>query len=363
MRHLAPIFGAVGWMMLLACGAGRARGQAIPDVTVDVTGRVQYQFHTSSVDGVPATFELRRLRLGAAIQVGDAIRGYIEPDFAQGEIKMRQAWIEYTVDPALSVRAGQFKKPFSMLQLTSSLNYPTIERAVRIRGLADSYEAADDATGSPVLTRLDGPLLGEEQFLLDELGYQGYDMGAAVHGELGAFGYEAGVFNGTGADALDADDSKALAGRVTAAVMERLTLGAGVSRTDLALETDDGVGVAWEIDLEWGGFREPGAHVMAEVAYGDNIVADDEFVAAQGVLAWFAPLDLGRVEGVEPVLRGSWGDPRRDTADDAGVLVTPGVSLYFHGRNRLMVNMDVFLPEGERFATEHSFKVQAQLHF
>lgn len=354
------------WMIGVAL-AGLTADVAAQDatpVTVDLTGRLQYQFHTSSIEDVPSTFEFRRVRIAADIQVGDAIRGYIEPDFAQGDIRMRQVWIDYAIDPALAFRAGQFKKPFSLLQLTSSLNYPTIERAVRIRGLAGSYEAVDDATGTPVLSRLDGPLLGEEQYLLEEMGYQAYDIGVAVHGEVGMIGYEAGVFNGGGGDALDEDESKAFAARATVAPAERLMLGAGVSRTDLVLEDQDGTGVAWEIDVEWGGFRAAGPHLLGEVTFGDNIVADeDDFLAAQGIAAWFAPLAAWRIEGLEPVLRGSWGDPRRDIDGDAGVLVTPGLNVYFHGRNRLMVNYDVFLPEGDRFATERSFKVQAQLHF
>lgn len=348
----------------VVCTAAGVEAQSVPEVTVDVTGRLQYQFHTSSVEDVPSTtFEFRRVRLGVRLGVGDAITGMIEPDFAQGDIRMRQAWVNYTVDPAFEIRAGQFKKPFGMLQLTSSLNYPTIERGLRIRGLEDSYAAIDDGSGAPVLSRLDGPLLGEEQNLLEGLGYQSYDMGIAVHGALGIFRYEVGVFNGTGADALDADESKAIAGRVTVAPFDRMVLGAGVSRTDLAFEAVDATGVAWEIDAEWGGFREPGLHLFGEVAYGDHVVTDDEFLAGQAVAAWFAPLDLGRVEGLEPVLRGSWGDPRRDTADDEGLLMTPGLNLYFHGRNRLMVNWDVFLPRGARFETEQSFKMQAQLHF
>ncbi len=350
-------------LVLLPVGR-RAHAQDIGDVTIDLTGRIQYQFHTSSVSGADETFEFRRLRLGADIRVGETIRGFIEPDFSQADLEIKAAWIEYVIDPAFVVRAGQFKKPFSRVQLTSSLAYPAIERGLRIRGLAGAFDQVDLETGSPVLSRLDGPLLGEEQYLLDALGYQSYDMGVGVHGTLGAVGYEAGVFNGTGADALDEDGSKAVAARLTLAPLERLELGAGVSRTDLAITGDDGTGVAWELDVEWGGFREPGAHLIGELAFGDNIATgDDDFLAAQAAAGWFAPLALGRIEGLEPVLRGSWGDPRRDVEEDAGLLLTPGINLYFHGRNRLMVNYDVFVPEGDRFETERSFKVQAQLHF
>ena len=359
MRRVWPILlGA----MVVATGSVHAQGA--PDITVTPTGRLMYQFHTSSVEGADATFEFRRVRIAADIRVGEAIRGFIEPEYAQGDLKLRQAWVDYRVDPAFAVRAGQFKKPFSLLQLTSSLNHPMIERAVRIRGLAGSYEAIDDASGAPILPRADGVLLGEEQFLLEELGYQSYDMGLAVHGELGAFGYEAGVFNGMGADAVDANAEKALAARVTYAPIDHLTLGAAVSRTDLVLEDAEPMqGTAFEVDAEWGGFRTPGLHLMTELAFGDNVVDDDDFMAVQGIAAWFAPLSIGRVEGVEPVLRGSWGDPARDVANNAGLLVTPGINLYFHGRNRLMANVDLFMPEGDRFDGEQSIKVQAQLHF
>ena len=338
-------------------------GQSAPDVGVELTGRLQSQFHTSTVDGAASTFDLRRVRIGAEVTIGDAMRGMIEPEYALGQLKLRQAWLEYDVADWMSVRAGQFKKPFSLIQLTSSLTIPTIERGLRIRGIASSYAAEDEAGGAPVLSDAGGPLLGEHQWLLDGLGYQNYDVGAGVHGEIGALSYDVGVFNGGGADALDADDGKAFAARVEVAAADALTLGGAISRSNLAGDDLDADGVAFEIDAEWGGFRRAGPHLLAEVAFGDNMAADDEFVAGQAILAWFAPVTGGRVEGVEPVLRGGWGDPAADRDDDAGILVTPGFNVYFHGRNRLMVNWDVFVPQGDRFSTEQSFKVQAQLHF
>jgi hypothetical protein len=338
-------------------------GQDTPDVEVELTGRLQSQFHTSTVDGAASTFDLRRVRIAAEVSIGEAMRGAIEPEYALGSLKLRQAWLEYDVASWMTLRAGQFKKPFGLIQLTSSLAIPVIERGLRIRGIAGSYAEQDEAAGAPVLTDAGGPLLGEHQWLLDALGYQNYDIGAGVHGGIGGLSYDAGVFNGTGADDLDADDGKALAARLSYAMLDALSIGVAVSRTNLADGEFDADGVAFEIDAEWGGFRKQGPHLLAEFAFGDNVAADDDFMAGQAILAYFAPVSAGGVEGVEPVLRGGWGDPAGDRDEDAGTLVTPGFNVYFHGRNRLMVNWDVFVPQGDRFSTEHSFKVQAQLHF
>lgn len=346
--------------MLLQVPAAAA--QDVP-VRVELTGRLQSQFHTSSVDDAASTFEMRRVRVGAEVTIGDAMRGMIEPEYALGNLKLRQAWLEYDVADWMSVRAGQFKKPFSLMQLTSSLTIPTIERGLRIRGIASSYASEDEAGGVPVLSDAGGPLLGEHQWLLDALGYQNYDIGVGVHGSLGAVSYDAGLFNGGGADALDDDDGKAFAARVELAASESLTFGAAISRSNLSGEELNGDGVAVEVDAEWGGFRSAGPHFLAELAFGDNMAADDRFAAGQAILAWFAPIDGGRVQGVEPVMRAGWGDPAADRDDDAGMLLTPGFNVYFHGRNRLMVNWDVFVPQGDRFSTEQSFKAQAQLHF
>jgi hypothetical protein len=44
------------------------------------------------------------------------------------------------------------------------------------------------------------------------------------------------------------------------------------------------------------------------------------------------------------VARVSWGDPDGAVEGDEGVLLTPGFNVYFAGRNRLMLNWDVFVP-------------------
>jgi hypothetical protein len=70
-----------------------------------------------------------------------------------------------------------------------------------------------------------------------------------------------------------------------------------------------------------------------------------------------------KVEGIELAGRVSYGDPRRDTELDEGLLLTPGFNVYFNDRNRLMFNWDVFLTDDDRFEQQNALRAQAQVYF
>ena len=367
---------ALAMLLALAGATGTAAQKPVIDagpLKVGLNGRMQFQFSTTSVSAAEAgeapgpaesTFETRRIRLAAELSLDDWITGMIEPDFAMGRLQIRQAWIDLGFSDALALRAGQYKKPFSLIQLTSSTKIPMIERNVRIRGLSDALAGADTAG---MLSEFRGStLFGEEQYLLETLGYDSYDMGASLHGAIGRFGYDVGVFNGTGSDRADENGSKSFAGRATFAlpVGRPLTLGAGVSVRDyLPADTlESETGTAFEVDLEWGEYRGRGLWLLAEAAAGSNLVGAD-FRGAQAVAAFYVPTGHARVQGVEPVFRASWGDPNTDVDDDAGLLLTPGLTLHFFGRNKLMFNWDWYLPEADAFERQHALRSQIQLSF
>jgi hypothetical protein len=102
---------------------------------------------------------------------------------------------------------------------------------------------------------------------------------------------------------------------------------------------------------------------MAEAALGDNLIDDGTFAAAQGIAAYFRPVAGSKVEGVEPLLRLSYGDASRGRGGDEGWLLTPGLNLYFAGRNRLMVNWDIFKPVNNQLPTANAIRAQAQVYF
>ena len=348
------------------------------ETQIRVSGRVQVQYNTTAVDEsdmgdeaasvASSTFETRRVRLAVRLTIDEWITGSLEPEYALGQLALRQVWINLGFDPGFEVRIGQFKKPFSAILLMSSLETASIERGLRIRELGAAYAFTDASAGERVLGSWSGePVLGEEQTLLDMFGYMGYELGASAHGSVGRFEYDIGVFNGSGPDARDDNDGKSYAGRVVwrAPTALPVAVGAGMSYHEVSTATSVAVsdGTAYEIDFELGTFRRAGLHVLGEATTGTNMAVDESFVAVQAMLGFFHPLAGDRVDGVEPSLRLSWGDPNSEIADDAGILVTPGLNLYFAGRNRLQVNWDVYIPQGERFDTKHALRAQAQVAF
>lgn len=370
---------ATGLGMLTLLSAPAEAGAQMPDDSSEVlelTGRVQIQFNTSSVADVAfSTFETRRVRLGAEIVFDDWLTGKLEPEYALGELRLADAFIDMAVEPGFGLRIGQFKKPFSLLELTSSTVFPTVERGLRIRGVGEQFRIVLERDGETILVDFGGDLVpGEEQGILDVLGYAGRDIGAEVHGEIGRLEYAVGVFNGQGPDQRDEDGGKSFAGRLTVqpSTALPLVLGAGVSYRELVFDGIlDGIvvddrelsGAAFELDGEWGQFRRPGFRVLAEASAGENLAADEGFVGAQAIVAYFRPIDGERIEGVEPVGRVSVGDPSTDRVGDDGWLLTPGVNVYFSGRNRLMLNWDFFLPGSERFDAANALRAQAQIVF
>lgn len=357
--------------------------QKAPKIEIEPIARMQMQFVTSSVDEAallaagraPATspsstFEMRRIRFGAIVTVNDWITAQYESELAMGRLATRSTYVNFAFDRALEFQFGQFKKPFSRMELNSENIWPVIERGVRIRGLADALALSDSLAGAPrALTSFRGALIPAEQYeILSTLGYLGYELGAMVQGEAGPFGYALGVFNGEGADRSDANDSKSYAARLTYRMKTKLpiAMGAAISRRESRLASRPTIvtveGTAYEADLEIGGFRRPGLRFMGELATGDNLAVDAGFLGAQGMLSWFKPVAGSRIEGIEVAARASYGDPSTDIEDDEAVLLTPGFNVYFSGRNRMMINWDVYRPTGGRFETENALRIQAQLY-
>lgn len=367
-------------------------------VKLKMLGRVQTQFSTTSVDeaellmagrppasAIPGSmFETRRVRLGAELEIEKWLAGKLETEVGMARLQIRDAFLNLGVAPLFQIRVGQYKKPFSLLQLTSSSTWPVIERGVRIRGLADALTLGDSLessrVGTRVLSRFRGALLpGEEQELLEIQGYQSFDIGASIHGSARGFGYHVGIFNGAGADKPDDTGAKSWAGRVTYKLDTNLpvTFGAAVSHREFRTQSRPVIqtreGTAYEADVEIGAFRRKGLHVLAEVTTGTNLGTTvssccggssrlNDFFGAQGIVSYFVPLQNERVEGLELAGRLSHGDPSDALGGDEAVLLTPGINLYFYGRNRLMVNWD-FYRAGDRFADQNAFRAQAQFYF
>jgi len=375
-RFAGGLLGSLALALTICTSAASA--QAAPDpVRVRMGGHAQVRFNTTSVDEedvfplidpdddiAASTFETRRVRVSVEAAIAGWITARIQPDFALGELDLADAWLNLEFDEAVQLRVGQFKKPFSLLFLTSSSLILPIERGVRIRGL----DRALVREGVPLAVLGGAAVLGEEQEMLDALGYVGREIGVALHGERGRWGYAVGVFNGSGKDALDDNDGTSAAGRIQyrfAGAPARLGLAGSYRETrgrTLAGARRELEGVAVSLDGEWGDFFRPGLHVLGEAVLGENLVDGERLWGAQVWLASFFQLHGRRVEGIEPIFRLSYGNPS-SVSDDDGWLVTPGVNVYLFRRNKLSVNWDAYVPRGRGADAQHALRAQAQVYF
>lgn len=370
---------------MMVCGSADVWAQEPLKIKAQIIGRAQIQYSTSSVDEAelvaagrkpsaipPLLFEIRRARMGANVSFNDWLTGEVDAEVAMARLAMRNVMINMKLRPEFEVRMGQFKKPFSLMELNSEMIWPLIERGARIRGLSDALALADSLAGTPrALTTFRGGVVpGEEHGILNQLGYLSYDIGAMVHGRLGGFGYMLGAFNGEGNDRADTNGDKSFAARVSYQIGtdKPLVIAAAVSRRETRTQTRPSFvnadGTAYEVDFEYGKFRGKGLRLIGEVTTGENLaVADDNFFGVQAIVVWFKPVSHKRVEGIELAGRASYGDPRKAMHGDEALLLTPGFNLYFMGKNRLMINWELYDTRGARFSNENALRIQAQFFY
>jgi len=321
-------------------------------VRIRLSGRVHPQYNSTSVTTEPRQqMLLRRARLTFDVSTG-WLSARIEPDVGEGELSVKDAWVGFEMGGGLQVRLGQFKRPFDLFELTSSTQILVVERAGGIRGVS----ACDGVGGVCSFSRL-----------TERLGYADRDIGVDASAAVGGFTITAAMTNGTGANTEDENGAKSFTGRITRR-LGSLTLAANVGAHDYihTVGGSDEYGIAFGGDLEYGRYDD-GLHIQAGVVLGDNwavpVGADGSaaFRTAQAIVTYAVPVAGTRLRGIEPLARLSWADPNSSVADDHGILVTPGINVLFGNRNRLAVNVDVWLPAvGD---SEYSVKVQQFFYF
>lgn len=323
---------------------------------ITLTGRVHTQFNTTSVDEeVASEFLMRRARLTAEIRVSDFVSGKVQPDFGEGKINLKDAYLRLNFSPEFRATIGQFKRPFDLFELTSSTKILVVERTGAIRGV-------NTCAGS-------GGICSLSQFT-EKLGLSDRDIGVLFDGHDGSkrLAYMVSLTNGSGPNVKEENDRKSFAGRLEVELRKDLRIAGNVSVHDFTdtLKAED-YAVAYGGDLELGNYKT-GLHVQAGAVAGDNWKKLDAagdastFATAQGIVTYRFPLSGNRfVEALEPVGRVSWGDPDTDASDDDGFLFTLGFMVHFTGLNKIAVNVDVWAPSTG--SSEWSLKTQSYLHF
>ncbi len=328
--------------------------------TIRVGGRLHFQMaHSSAPDREIPDFFVRRARIVFDVSITDFLDGRLQPAFVTGKVLLQDAYFRMKFDPAFRLSFGQFKQAFDLFELTSSTEINVVERGGFVPGI-------DVCSGV-------GRLCSYGRFSA-RLQYGGRDTGIRADGSFGGgkWSYIATVTNGEGIfENADDNGRKTTAGRLAFTPIEGLTFGANVNAHDYAFESGDEektqTAVAWGGDVQWGDFRE-GWLVQWALMGGQNwrILNDAEeaasFLTTQAIVSYYHPLrEGGRLEGIEPAFRLSWGDPDTDADDDAGWLVTPGFNIYVLGRNRINFNADVWVPQ--QGDTEFSLRAMTYLYF
>ncbi len=366
MRRITPSLVTLAATLALA---GDLAGQATIApryASVRIGGRMHTQYATSSVESHNSQFFFRRARIEADITVSDFFEARLQPEFGGFTAELKDAYVKFNFSSALHVTMGQFKRPFDLFELSSSVDLSLIERDGRVGGVSTCAGVGSVCSYSR---------------LTERLGFADRDIGVRIGGARGKAAYEVSMTNGAGQNVADVNDAKSFSGRLTVKAAPDLSLGANVALHDYVDPgKEDAHAGAWGVDAQYGAWRD-GLLVQASLVGGENwrrlrdgIGAPVDpsrpstgpwepstFLAFQGAASWYAPLQGKRVVGIEPLLRLSFGDPDRDAADDGGVVFTPGLMLYVSGRNKIGFNVDVWSPQtGD---TEHSLKVQSYLYF
>ncbi len=327
-------------------------------VEIRLTGRLHAQWRSTSVaddELVNNEFLIRRARATFEIKVNELVRGKIQPDYGQETFTLKDAYIDLLFHDAFQLRMGQFKRPFDFFELESSTRNLLIERAGTIPG-------ADLCAGV-------GNICSYSRFT-EKLGFSDRDIGIRLSGTPGEFAWSLSATNGRGISRFDENDAKSFSGRLEYRPLNDLMIAGNVAAHDFVNDTtSDRNDYAWAYggDLNWGDYAG-GLHVQAAVVGGQNWKNLDgggeasDFVAVQAVVSYRVPIENSPIlTALEPVGRVSWGDPDTDASDDDGVLLTPGLIIYFSGRNKFAVNADIYSPSGGD--TEWSGKAQMYLHF
>ena len=203
----------------LAVGLAAQETKTPPPVTTSTAltltgyGQVQYTTQSAGIDG----FTLRRARLALTGEILENLRFKLQVDALKSPLLL-DAYLDWGFYSAASVRAGQFKIPFSMESQTSSAELDMINRTQVVSKLAPGWD----------------------------IGSYGRDIGISLYGKAAFLEYALAVFNGSGINKTDSDDKKDWAGRLVIHPVSFLTLAVAgyngrtvpVSYTHLTLPTN-----------------------------------------------------------------------------------------------------------------------------
>jgi hypothetical protein len=179
--------------------------EAIPARLADrISGIVNMRYQYSDADEGPDGFDIRRARLDFRGTVSPAVDYRIHAEFA-GNPKLLDVYVNWHAADAFSIRAGEFKIPFSLENPYSAYAYEMVDNSMVITGLC----GYSDVSG---------------------ISASGRDIGVNFHGKFltvsdySLFEYSLGIFNGNGINVSDNNRRKDFSGTLTAHPLKEISL-------------------------------------------------------------------------------------------------------------------------------------------
>jgi hypothetical protein len=308
------------------------------DPVFQVNGRIHAGWDMKHREEIPAegveenenTFLIRRARISFKWEPTDRIMAVLEIGaeeiFEAGTSFLRDAYLHFSPSRFVELRVGQFKKPFSSLELCSPGRLRVIER-------------------------------GESNNLIvRDLTYGYRDLGIQLSGRLVKsvkLDYEIGAFNGSGPLFEDSDMSKDIVARLSVRPIKSLAFGANASlklfdrdddnksiRNDMTRAAAFGADVrirlfGIRLDLEGLAAQD---HLFK---YRANKAEEPYWILGGiGILSYRHEFPVSWRLAAEPVVKGEILDPNAELADDEVFVIGPGLNTYFGKYTRLMIHSE-----------------------
>ena len=292
--------------------------------------RVHTRYEVGKVGDQPPldAFSLQRARLTLEFQPYRWLTSQLELD-AASQPAVKDAYVEAHYAKWLHLTAGQFKRPFSRIELLSSGKLPLFHR-----GLVDAH-----------ITR--------------GFGYGGRDQGAMASGDLGPLTY--GAFNGTKL-APENDSGKDLSGRLTFRPLRAIELGASGS---LAYRNPTGTPARthWAAGCD-ARLRVAGLEMVGEALWAEEPVTQSSRQQAGAIVyALWRGVQLSGIE-VRPIAKFEVLDVDIHAGHDQARVVMAGANLHFPGALRLLVQAEqVFAQAGITDVAPNQKRIAVQLAF
>jgi hypothetical protein len=171
-----------------------------------ISGIVNMRWQYSDADEGANGFDIRRARIDFKGTVSPSVDYRIHVEFA-GNPRILDVYANWRATDAFSIRAGEFKIPFSLENPYSAYAYEMVDNSMVISGLC----GYSDVSG---------------------ISASGRDIGVCFYGKFlpvrdySLFEYSVGIFNGNGINVLDNNRWKDFSGTVIAHPVKEISLSA-----------------------------------------------------------------------------------------------------------------------------------------